>query len=259
MRKIAKEVYNTKLVQYSNTTVVKKYLHNIKSGYKLSKYDIDSRQRKTVEDRTQADIERCIQQSMNRTKNNVYAFALSNDWEWFYTLTFNPQKVDSFDYAAVCKALKAWLDDTRKRYAPDMKYIIVPELHKSGRYHFHGMFSNVGAVPLEYSAAGSTQEAAVYNLPSYCYGFTTATMIKDSDRTCSYCLKYITKELCATTQNKKRYWRSRNLNKPIEYKYNLSDDDFEEQLDGISDNITFAKTIDIPKANNRINLYMTDI
>ena len=228
MRKIAKEVYNTKLVQYSNTTVVKKYLHNIKSGYKLSKYDIDSRQRKAVEDRTQADIERCIQQSMNRTKNNVYAFALSNDWEWFYTLTFNPQKVDSFNYAAVCKALKAWLDDTRKRYAPDMKYIIV-------------------------------QDTAVYNLPSYCYGFTTATMIKDSDRTCSYCLKYITKELCATTQNKKRYWRSRNLNKPVEYKYNLSDDDFAEQLDGISDNITFAKTIDIPKASNRINLYMTDM
>lgn len=68
MRKIAKEVYNTKLVQYSNAIVVKKYLHNIKSGYKLSKYDIDSRQRKAVEDRTQADIERCIQQSMNRTK-----------------------------------------------------------------------------------------------------------------------------------------------------------------------------------------------
>lgn len=250
------EVYNTKLIQYRNTTVVKKYARGIRTGYSISADDIKRRKRKDDKDRTQKDIDRSLECSRNRTINTVYSYALSNEFEWFYTFTFNPEKINSYDYSECTVALKNWLDYTRKMYAPNMRYIVVPELHKSGRIHFHGMFSNVDAIPISYSEKGSTAEKTVYNLPTYKHGFTTATIIRDSDRTCSYVLKYITKELCAVSKNKKRYWCSKNLNKPRETVYNLDSDYFAEQLESIEDSITYAKSIEIPKAHNYINLYM---
>lgn len=251
--------YNTKVIHYKNSIVVKKYLKNIRAGYKLTKEDIKDRSRKSSSARTQAEINHSIQSSLNRTINSVYAYSLANEWEWFYTFTFNPAIIDSYNYDEVCKALKSWLDDTRKRYAPNMKYIIVPELHKKGRYHFHGMFADCNGIPLVYSEKGSSNRTAVYNLPTFTYGFTTATLINDSDRTCSYCLKYITKDLCAATFNKRRYWHSKNISKPREYKYLLSQEEYEEQMQGVYDNVTCAKTIDITKAHNMINLYMADM
>lgn len=248
------ESYNTKTIEYNNSLLVKRYAHNIKSGYKLSAADKDSRRRKSDKDsRTPQQIEHCLQSSVNRTKNTVYALALANNWEWFYTFTFDPAKVDSYNYDAVTKALKTWLDDTRRMYAPNMRYIIVPELHESGRYHFHGLFADVDKIPVVLGAGQSD----IYNLPTYDYGYTTASKIKDSDSTCSYCLKYITKELCATTQNKKRYWRSRNLSKPRETTYNLSNEDFYEQLDNID--VVYTKTVDVPASHNRINIHIADM
>ena len=41
---------------------------------------------------------RSIASSMNRTVNAVYHKARSNTWDWFVTLTFDPDLVDSFDY-----------------------------------------------------------------------------------------------------------------------------------------------------------------
>lgn len=250
------EVYNTKLIKYKNSMAVKKYSRNIFTDYSLSEREIKERRRKPDSERTQADIDRSLESSRSRTINSVYAYALSNTFEWFYTFTFNPEKVNSYDYGECSSLLKSWLDYTRKTYAPNMQYIVVPELHKSGRIHFHGMFANVDSIPLTYSEKGSTATTAVYNLPTYKYGFTTATVIKDSDRTCSYCLKYITKELCAVSRNKKRYWASKNLNKPETVTYNLDYDFFQEQLDSLE--VAYAKTIDIPKAHNKINLYMAD-
>lgn len=252
----ASEIYNVKLIDYKNTTVVKKYFRGIRKGYSISEREIKERKRKDDNYRSQKDIDRSIECSRNRTINTVYSYALSNEFEWFYTFTFNPDKINSYDYSECTAALKSWLDYTRKHYAPQMKYIIVPELHKSGRIHFHGMFANVDSIPLTYSEKGSTSHTRVYNLPTYKYGFTTATVIKDSDRTCSYVLKYITKELCAVSKNKKRYWCSKNLNKPKETVYNLDIDFFAEQLDSLSENITYAKTITIPNAHNYINLYI---
>lgn len=252
------ETYNTKLIKYQNSICVKKYSKGIRTNYSLSADDINNRRRKEDSERTQQEIDRSIEVSRNRTINTVYSYALSNTFDWFYTFTFNPDKIDSYDYSACTAALKSWIDDMRKKYAPDIKYIVVPELHKSGRFHFHGMFANVDSVPLTYSKKGSTKSTAVYNLPTYDYGFTTATLIRDSDCTCSYVLKYITKELCAVSKNKKRYWTSRNLNKPEVFTYNLAYDDFENNLESISDDITYAKTINIPFAHNKINLYITE-
>lgn len=162
-------------------------------------------------ERSESEKDRSIKVSMNRTINKVYSYARSNVWDWFVTLTFNPEKVDSFSYEECVKRLQNWLI-VQRRLCPDMKYIIVPEQHKSGRFHFHGLFADCDG--LEFADSGLTDKKGnpIYNIGRYRLGFSTATKVVDNERVTKYISKYITKELCSVSFGKKRYWCSRNLN-----------------------------------------------
>lgn len=164
-----------------------------------------------------SDPDLIAQKSMSRTMQHIYHICRSNQWEWFVTLTFNPEKVDSFNYDECTKRLSKWLNNIRSRQAPDLKYVMVPELHKSGRFHFHGLWSRIGSIKMVDSGKRDKGQV-IYNIGNYKLGFTTATIIRDQSRVAGYVSKYITKDLCAVTDSKKRYWASRNLDSaPDEY------------------------------------------
>lgn len=159
-----------------------------------------------------------LQRSLRRTRQAVYDIAQSNDWEYFFTLTFNPEKVDSFDYDATVKKLSNWLNNMKK-IAANMRYIVVPEQHKSGRWHFHGLFMNCDNLGFVDSEKRTDKGQIIYNVGKYKFGFSTAIELDSSKAICTYLTKYITKDVCANSKGKKRYWASRNCNKPIEYKF----------------------------------------
>ncbi len=159
---------------------------------------------------TELKKERSKKYSMNRTINRVYHLARSNVWEWFVTLTFAPEKVNSFDYDDCVNKLKRWIDSIR-RFAPDLKYIFVPEKHESGRFHFHGLMANCDGIDIVDSGHKDKKGRTVYNIGKYKLGFSNATKVSDNSRVTKYISKYITKELCAVSAGKKRYWCSRNL------------------------------------------------
>jgi len=155
-----------------------------------------------------------LARSVRRTKNKIYDIARSNKWEWFFTLTFNPDKVDSFSYEDVTYKLSKWLNNMR-RTCPDMKYLVVPEQHESGRWHFHGLFLGVDDMVFVDSGKLDKRGRIVYNVGNYRLGWTTATKIDSLERAMSYIAKYTTEELCAVTKGHKRYWCSRNIDLPI--------------------------------------------
>ncbi len=181
--------------------------------------------------------------SMSRTIKRIYEITRSNEWEYFVTLTFNPEKVDSFDYSEVVKKLSKWINNLKDRYAPDLKYIVVPELHKSGRFHFHGLFSDIGNMQLVDSGKRLPDGSIIYNIGNYKLGFTTATKIKDTGRVSSYVTKYITKEFVAVTLNKKRYWCSRNLDEVFIQEFVLAPDEVAQMIEDLSEHITYCKTV----------------
>ena len=80
--------------------------------------------------------------SIKRTKKKVYDYAKSNEWEWFVTFTFSPDKVNRYDYDECTKYLSKWFNNL-KRSSPALSYLVVPEQHKDGAYHFHGLFSGM--------------------------------------------------------------------------------------------------------------------
>lgn len=218
--------------------------------------DVESTKKEKDKDKKKGvkDEERSIVVSRNRTIQKVYEVTRSNMWEWFITLTFNPEKVNSFEYTEVSQVLSKWLNNLKSRYAPDLKYIIVPELHKSGRYHFHGLIADTGNMIFEDSGHKTFGGETIYNLGNYKLGFTTATKINDVSRASSYITKYITKDLCATTANKKRYWCSRNLNEVDITDYCMTREEIETMLDSLSDNIQYAKTIDVPILDQSVRI-----
>lgn len=129
--------------------------------------------------------------SMRRARAKLRRLALANDFEYFVTLTLDPAKIDRYDGAAVTKALGRWCDNMVRRNG--LRYILVPERHKDGAFHFHGFFAGHGLQAVESGVEWDGRP--VYNLPQWTYGFTTAQRLYgDYHAAVGYCCKYIGKQ-----------------------------------------------------------------
>lgn len=186
---------------------------------------------------------RSIASSMGRTINSVYQKARANTWDWFVTFTFNPDKVDSMDYQSVVKKLSDWLSNSKK-ICPDMGYIIVPEKHKSGRYHFHGLFRQCDELGFVSSGKKTVTGETIYNVGKYKFGWTTATRIIDQSRVTKYIAKYISKDLVQVAFNKRRYWSSRNLAEPDVIEVFLDRQKLDMLADRLAEKATYIKCVE---------------
>lgn len=155
-----------------------------------------------------------LRQSMSRTKKMIREYGYSNKWQYFVTLTFDRKRYDSSDYEVLNKKVRKWLMNYKNRKCKNLKYMIIPELHKDQKhYHFHGVFSNINnVVDFRLSKKGTMR----YNWIDWDkkFGFTSLEKIRDNDRTISYITKYITKEMTSKF-GKQRYYKSNNLEKSI--------------------------------------------
>lgn len=209
---------------------------------------------KEEKERTPDMIERSIASSVNRTKNKIYEIARSNKWEYFITLTFNPQKVNSKNYEYVKDLVSEYFHKERKVNAPDLKYLIVPELHSDGKkYHFHGVLADIGKIPMIDSGRTTTDEKTIYNIGTFSYGFTTATKVQDTRKVSAYITKYITKDLCIATENRRRYLNSNNCARPVVHEYNMTAEEYDEAIGDLNNSITHMKTVSIPLGYNKVD------
>lgn len=189
-----------------------------------------------------------LRRSGNRSKACVYDIARSNCWDWFLTFTFNFAKVDRYNYDTCVKALSKWLNNIRVRKAPDLKYIVVPEQHKDGAWHFHGLFADCSGLTFKDSGVLDQSGRPVYNLTDYKLGFSTATKVTSSQRAATYICKYITKDLAGKTAGKKRYWASRNCARPAEETYNIMGS-YMDKLRDLGVDADYIKRVSTPTGN----------
>lgn len=129
--------------------------------------------------------------SMRRARANLRRLALSNTFDYFVTLTLDGSKIDRYDGAAVVRALGQWCDNMVRRHG--LKYVLVPERHKDGAFHFHGFMSGPGLDAVDSGIQWDGRP--VYNLPQWTLGFTTAQRLYgDYSAAVGYCCKYIGKQ-----------------------------------------------------------------
>lgn len=186
-------------------------------------------------------------QSKNRSKQNIYELARANTWEYFITLTFDREKVDSSNYDTLIKQVGKWFNNLKSRKAPNLKYLIIPELHKDGiHYHFHGLLACCDGLTFVDSGIKQNRKK-VYNMPDFKFGFTTATKVSDTNKVSSYITKYITKDLESTLKGKRRYIASRNCERPKVTEYEMTEDEITATLDALTSEITYMKMQECPE------------
>lgn len=131
------------------------------------------------------------ERAARRAKAKVRRLALANEFRWFVTLTYDPQKVDSLNPADAIRRMGQWCSNQVKRRG--LRYVLVPELHKSGRVHLHGFFSD--SVEAVDSGHKDKSGHPIFNLPGWGYGFTTAIeLYGDYHKAVAYVCKYIGKD-----------------------------------------------------------------
>lgn len=153
--------------------------------------------------------------SVSRARARVFELAACNEFQHFCTFTVNEKMKNRFDLSSIRKDL-AQLVRNINRDNPDndkLKYLFIPEQHKKGGWHIHGLmcglapylteFSTADNIPLKLKKAIKNGEK-IYNFPRYSdkFGFFTATPIKDKNACSVYLTKYISKEMGKTLLDK---------------------------------------------------------
>ena len=192
--------------------------------------------------------------SLNRSKQNLIGICRANRWDYFITFTFNPRLVNSTNYEEVCIKAGKFMNNLRSRTCPDMKYVLVPELHKNGgKYHLHGLIADCEGLSMHVS--GKEKDGhIIYNIPSWKYGWNTATEVGHTGKVSNYIAKYITKDTEGLLHGKRRYWCSHNSVLPQEVCDELYIPDFTSVIVKLSSNnsIKFLKKTNVMQCNRDI-------
>lgn len=194
--------------------------------------------------------ERALEVSLNRSKQQLIGICRANLWDYFITFTFNPRLVDSSNYEEVCLKAGKWMNHLRERVCPDLKYVLVPELHRDGeRYHLHGLMAGCKGLQLRVSGKLDKKGHIIYNMPAWRYGWNTATEVEHSGKVANYISKYITKDSDGLLKGKKRYWCSHNTTRPEDCAVEYYVNDHMEFVTHLSENIKYLKKSHIPQCN----------
>lgn len=166
--------------------------------------------------------------SISRTRSKVFEYAMCNDFEYFITITLDSKKViDRYDLDLFIKNLGQFIRNERKRTGSFIDYLLVPEEHKDGAWHMHGLIKGIDGSNLRQFEINDylpkhmnkmiLDGRELYNWIPYAnkFGFVSLEKIKDTERVSKYITKYISKDLTDTQKKrkyKKLYYSSRGLN-----------------------------------------------
>lgn len=182
--------------------------------------------------------------SLKRGIDKIYDIAVLNDFQYFITFTLDSNKLDRFDYTLINTKLKKWLSNAVQRQ--DAMYLVVPELHKNGAVHFHGLIS--GNFDLVDSGYKTKKGVTIYNLKNWGYGFTTAIPLDDNKvATAKYICKYITKDTKRILGNLYYAGGKGLVREPIKYYENI------QYYDAL------GKEYDIPLAGLKVKYYTSEV
>lgn len=160
-----------------------------------------------------------MKESLSRSKRLIWEYARCNKWDYFVTLTLDQEKIDRKDLAGAVKSMgrmiwKMNLAVTGEEWGRQKKveYVIVPELHKDGSVHFHGLMRGFHKSDLRINEHGYKE----WKHWRENFGYCNLQEIKDREKVCSYITKYVSKEMSETVKGKGLhvFYASHGLEKP---------------------------------------------
>lgn len=148
-----------------------------------------------------------LSNNISRAKSKIYEYAYCNDWDYFITLTISADKYNRYDLQTYIKDLGKWISNYSTHHGSKMFYVLVPEQHKDGAWHMHGLVS--GILPKHLVV----NEHGYLDFPMYSkkFGFCSLDPIKNHEAVSKYLTKYITKDLCSALYGQRCYYCSKGL------------------------------------------------
>lgn len=158
--------------------------------------------------------------NFSRARSMVLQYALCNPWEYFFTGTLDRAKFNRYDLDTYASQLMQWIRDKRKVYDAKFQVLLVPERHKDGAWHMHGLVHGLPdsvLTPFVPPASEKLIRGGFLNWSDYMdkFGFCSLAPIRDPVATAFYITKYISKDLSqrAGDVGKHLYFHSRPLKK----------------------------------------------
>ena len=141
-----------------------------------------------------------LDNSFSRARSMVLQYALCNPWDYFFTGTLDERLADRYNLDRYAKRLMQFIRDKRKKYNASFQVLLVPENHKDGAWHIHGLVYGLPASalrPFRYPEPKKLIDGGFLNWPDYqrAFGFCSLAPIRDKVATAYYVTKYISKDM----------------------------------------------------------------
>lgn len=178
-----------------------------------------------------------LSNNLSRARSMVLQYGICNDWDYFFTGTLDPKKFPRYSIEVFSVNFTQWLRNQRKKFGTSFSYLLIPERHKNGAWHIHGMLAGIPPSelsPFSSNAPLSLREGVYLNWESYAnrYGFCSLAPVRNSLAASFYILKYIGKDMYGRSSDlgQHLYLHSHGLKKAFkvsEIKY------YDEQLSAL--------------------------
>lgn len=150
-----------------------------------------------------------LDNNISRTRARIFELAACNEFQFFCTFTQDKEKRDRFDLAEFRKDFAQLVRNINRGRADSdkIKYLLIPEKHKKGGWHMHGLLKGLtdkDLRPFELSENIPKKlkdlirsGTPVYDWTRYrrAFGYFTCTEIANGEAVSRYITKYISKDL----------------------------------------------------------------
>ena len=157
-----------------------------------------------------------LENNIIRAKAKIFELSYCNSWDMFMTLTLDPKKYDRKNLQKYHRDLSQWIQNYNKKHGLNIKYLLIPEQHKDGAWHMHGL---IMGLPKEHLI---TNKNGYLDWEEYKqkFGWCSIDNIKNHEAVSRYITKYISKDLADGIRaiNAHMYYCSKGLQRAIEIK-----------------------------------------
>ena len=148
-----------------------------------------------------------LDNNISRARAKIFEYASCNEWQWFSTFTLDSKKYNRNDLEKFRKDFSLFIRRYNKKSGLQVKYLVIPETHKDGAWHMHGLLMGL---PDEHIRLFTLQEKLptyireklsegqqVYDWGAYRdkFGYTNLEPIRNLEACSKYVTKYISKSI----------------------------------------------------------------
>lgn len=150
-----------------------------------------------------------LSNNISRARSTVFEYAYCNPWDYFVTLTISPERFNRYQLNDYVKVLGKFINNYHTNHHSKISYLLIPERHKDGAWHMHGLMSGILPKHLIINSNG------YLDFPMYSrkFGYCSLSPVKSHDRVSKYITKYISKDFLQMPYGQRLYYCSKGLKK----------------------------------------------